>query len=263
MSSPYLATAVKAARRAAQDITRAAIEFNHLEIETKAENDFVTSADKAAEASILYVLQTAYPTHAILSEEAGRVGPAKSDYLWIVDPLDGTTNFMHGIPQYAVSIALQYRGQTVIAVVYDVAKDELFTAEKGKGSFLDGRRIRVTDRIDMSSALIGTGFPFRKTDDYKSYMQALLRVAQKTAGIRRPGSAALDLAWVAAGRYDGYWEAGLSSWDIAAGGLLVLEAGGLVTDLQGEANWLDNGTVCAGTPKIFGQLLPLVGQLKK
>ena len=238
MKSPYIAVAVKAARRAASEITRAATSLDTLEVENKSVNDFVTAADRAAEAAIVDCLQHAYPDHAILTEEAGRIGAAKSDYLWIVDPIDGTLNFMHGIPQYAVSIALAYRGEVVAGVIYDVAKNELFTAAKGEGAFLDNRRIRVSDRKDMNRAVIGTGFPFRRSDDFKGYMMSFMRVAERTAGIRRPGSAALDLAWVAAGRYDGFWESGLSKWDIAAGGLMVLEAGGLITDLSGGEDWL-------------------------
>ena len=206
MKSPYIAVAVKAARRAASEITRAATSLDTLEVENKSVNDFVTAADRAAEAAIVDCLQHAYPDHAILTEEAGRIGAAKSDYLWIVDPIDGTLNFMHGIPQYAVSIALAYRGEVVA----------------GEGAFLDNRRIRVSDRKDMNRAVIGTGFPFRRSDDFKGYMMSFMRVAERTAGIRRPGSAALDLAWVAAGRYDGFWESGLSKWDIAAGGLMPL-----------------------------------------
>ena len=261
MKSPYITVAVKAARRAASELNRAAADLDLLETENKSANDFVTSADRAAEAAIVNTIQQAYPQHAILTEEAGRIGAPKSDYLWIIDPLDGTLNFMHGLPQYAISIALSYRGEIVIGVIYDVAKNELFTAEKGKGAYLDNHRIRVSDTKDMNRALIGTGFPFRRTDDFKSYMQAFMRVTERTAGVRRPGSAALDLAWVAAGRYDGFWESGLSKWDIAAGGLMVLEAGGLITDLSGGENWLEEGRVCAGTPRIFAQLLPLVGKL--
>ncbi len=261
MPSPYLSVAIKAARLAGAEISRAAAHLDTLQVENKAVNDFVTNADRASEAVIVECLQQAYPNHAILTEEAGRIGPKTSDYLWIIDPIDGTLNFMHGVPQYAVSIALVYRGEVVLGVVYDVAKNELFHAIKGEGAFLDNRRIRVSGLIDMNRALIGTGFPFRRTDNFKKYMMSFMRVAERTAGIRRPGSAALDLAWVAAGRYDGFWESGLSQWDIAAGGLLVLEAGGLITDLAGQEEWLTTGQVCAGTPKIFAQLLPLVGDL--
>ena len=257
MASPYIATAVKAARRAPQEITAAAQQLDRLAIDNKSENDFVTAADRAAEEAILNVLSSAYPRHAILTEERGLVGNTKSEWMWIVDPIDGTTNFIHGVPQYAVSIALCRRGEPVVAVVYDVAKNELFTAVKGEGAFLDNRRIRVSENAEMRRALIGTGFPFRKGDNFKDYMQSFMRVTQATAGVRRPGAASLDLAWVAAGRYDGFWESGLSKWDIAAGGLLVFEAGGLLTDLEGGEEWLEKGSVCCGNPKIFGQLLPL------
>ena len=257
----FVATATKAARLAAREITRAAQDRDQLEITDKARNDFVTSADKAAEAAIVRELQAAYPQHAILTEEAGRIGPKKSDFLWIIDPIDGTTNFIHGVPQYAVSIALTYRNEPVAAVVYDVAKNELFTAAKGQGAKLDSRRIRVSENDEMRRALIGTGFPFRAGADIDGYLKGFKNVAERTAGIRRPGSAALDLCWVACGRYDGFWEFNLKPWDIAAGALIVLEAGGLITDLAGGEDWLNTGNVCAGSPKIFAQLLPLVGKL--
>ena len=258
----FVATAVKAARRAAREITRAANDRDLLRIEDKAANDFVTSADRAAEEAIVNELRYAYPHHAILTEEAGRIGNPKSDYLWIVDPIDGTTNFIHGLPQYAVSIGLTYRGEIIAAVVYDVAKNELFTAAKGQGAYLDNRRIRVSETNEMRRALIGTGFPFRRGDDFNGYLERFRRVAERAAGLRRPGSAALDLAWVACGRYDGFWEQNLKPWDICAGVLLVLEAGGLITDLKGGEDWF-SGSICCGNPKIFGQLLPLVGDFEK
>ncbi len=241
----FVATAVKAARRAAREITRAANDRDLLRIE-----------DNVNE------LQYAYPQHAILTEEAGRVGNPKSDYLWIVDPIDGTTNFIHGLPQYAVSIGLTFRGEVIAGVIYDVAKNELFTAAKGQGAFLDNRRIRVSETKEMRRALIGTGFPFRRGDDFEGYLERFRRVAERAAGLRRPGSAALDLAWVACGRYDGFWEQNLKPWDICAGVLLVLEAGGLITDLKGGEDWA-SGSICCGNPKIFGQLLPLVGEVEK
>ena len=261
MKSPYIAVAVKAARRAASEITRAATSLDTLEVENKSVNDFVTAADRAAEAAIVDCLQHAYPDHAILTEEAGRIGAAKSDYLWIVDPLDGTLNFMHGIPQYAVSIALAYRGEVVAGVIYDVAKNELFTAAKGEGAFLDNRRIRVSDRKDMNRAVIGTGFPFRRSDDFKGYMMSFMRVAERTAGIRRPGSAALDLAYVAAGRMDGFWECGLKEWDVAAGTLLVQEAGGTVTDFHGGEDYLATGDIVGGNLRVHGAILEVVRRL--
>lgn len=258
----FVVTATKAARAAAREIVFAAENREQIEISDKASNDFVTDADRHAEEIIIRTLRTAYPDHAFLSEEAGRAGNADSDYLWIIDPIDGTTNFIHGLPQFAVSIGLTYRGEPIAAVVYDVAKNELFTAAKGQGASLDGRRIRVGENDEMRRALIGTGFPFRRGADIDGYLEGFKRVAERTAGIRRPGSAALDLAWVACGRYDGFWEFNLKPWDICAGGLIVLEAGGLITDLNGGENWLEKGDVCAGSPKIFAQLLPLVGKLE-
>ena len=258
----FVATATQAARRAAREITYAAKDLDLLKIEDKAVNDFVTNADRAAEAAIIEELQRAYPRHSILCEESGLIGDPKSDYRWIVDPLDGTTNFIHGLPQYAVSIGLTYRGDIIAGVIYDVAKNELFTAAKGQGAFLDNRRIRVSETKDLRRALIGTGFPFRRGDNFAGYLEAFERVARRAAGLRRPGSAALDLAWVACGRYDGFWELNLKPWDLCAGILLVLEAGGLITDMEGSENWLETGCVCAGNPKIFGQLLPLVGTMK-
>lgn len=263
MSSSFLPVAIKAARRAASVINRAALDLENVRVENKSANDFVTSADLAAEQEIIRVLEQAFPRHAILTEEAGRIGPDSSEFCWIVDPIDGTTNFIHAIPQYAVSIALKYRDDVVAGVVYDVAKNELFTAARGEGAFLDNRRIRVSTTKDLSRSLIGTGFPFRADDDVEAYMKKFALVTKRTAGIRRPGSAALDLAWVACGRYDGFWESGLKSWDVAAGGLLVSEAGGLITDLRGGERWLETGDVIAGTPKIFGQLLPLVGEMPR
>lgn len=258
----FVATAVKAARRAAREITRAANDRDLLRIEDKSANDFVTSADRAAEDAIVNELQYAYPQHGILTEEAGRIGNPKSDYLWIVDPIDGTTNFIHGLPQYAISIGLTFRGEVIAGVIYDVAKNELFTAAKGQGAFLDNRRIRVSETKEMRRALIGTGFPFRRGDDFDGYLERFRRVAERAAGLRRPGSAALDLAWVACGRYDGFWEQNLKPWDICAGVLLVLEAGGLITDLKGGEDWA-SGSICCGNPKIFGQLLPLVSYIEK
>ncbi len=261
MPSTYLPVAIKAARRAASVITRAALDMQNVRVENKSVNDFVTSADLAAEQEIIRVIQQAFPQHAILSEEAGQIGRSHSDFTWIIDPIDGTTNFIHGIPQYAVSIALRYKDDIVAAVVYDVAKNELFSAARGHGAFLDNRRIRVSACKDLNKALIGTGFPFRSEDDFEGYMDTFMRVTRRTAGVRRPGSAALDLAWVACGRYDGFWESGLKPWDIAAGALLVQEAGGLITDLKGGEDWLLSGQVCAGTPRVFGQLLPIVGNV--
>lgn len=253
---PTLNIAVKAARRAASVINRASTQLDLLTVQSKSPNDFVTEVDRAAEAAIIEVLRDAYPEHAILAEESGRSGD--SEYCWIIDPLDGTTNFIHGFPQYAISIALTRNNVLEQAVVFDPVRNELFTASKGGGAFLNDRRIRVSRRIKLMDSLIGTGFPFREVDNIEPYIGAFRELTQKTAGIRRPGAAALDLAYVACGRLDGFWEAGLSSWDMAAGALLILEAGGLVTDFGGGSAYLDSGRLVAGTPKVFAQLLPIV-----
>jgi len=248
-----LNTAVKAARRAGAIINRASLDIDLLTVRAKRENDFVSEVDHAAEQAIIDTLLAAYPKHAILAEESGVTG--ESEYQWVIDPLDGTTNFLHGFPQYAISIALMHRGQLSQAVVYDPTRNELFTASRGRGAFLNDRRIRVSRRDKLKSALIGTGFPFRDFTHLDAYLGMFRDLVQKTAGLRRPGSAALDLAWVAAGRTDGFFELGLNTWDIAAGCLLILEAGGLVSDIQGGEHYLQTGHVVAGTPKVFAQLL--------
>ncbi|ACK55021.1 MAG TPA: inositol monophosphatase family protein [Thauera aminoaromatica] len=254
---PTLNIAVKAARRAASVINRASTQLDLLTVQSKSPNDFVTEVDRAAEQAIIEVLRDAFPGHGILAEESGESGP-ESEYTWIIDPLDGTTNFIHGMPQYAVSIAQTKNGVLEHAVVYDPNTNEMFTASRGAGAFLNDRRIRVSRRTRLNEALIGTGFPFRQFDHVDAYLAMFKELTQKTAGIRRPGAASLDLAYVASGRFDGFWEMGLSPWDMAAGVLLIQEAGGLVSDLSGEANYLTTGNLVAGTPKIFGQLLPII-----
>ena len=254
---PTLNIAVKAARRAASVINRAANQLDLLTVQSKSPNDFVTEVDRAAEQAIIEVLRDAFPGHGILAEESGESGP-ESEYTWIIDPLDGTTNFIHGMPQYAVSIAQTKNGVLEHAVVYDPNTNEMFTASRGAGAFLNDRRIRVSRRTRLNESLIGTGFPFRQFDHVDAYLAMFKELTQKTAGIRRPGAASLDLAYVAAGRFDGFWEMGLSPWDMAAGVLLIQEAGGLVSDLSGEANYLATGNLVAGSPKIFGQLLPII-----
>ena len=254
---PTLNIAVKAARRAATVINRASTQLDLLTVQSKSPNDFVTEVDRAAEQAIIEVLRDAFPGHGILAEESGESGP-ESEFTWIIDPLDGTTNFIHGMPQYAVSIAQTKNGVLEHAVVFDPNTNELFTASRGSGAFLNDRRIRVSRRTRLNEALIGTGFPFRQFDNVDAYLAMFKDLTQKTAGIRRPAAAALDLAYVAAVRLDGFWEMGLSPWDMAAGVLLIQEAGGLVSDLSGEGNHLTTGNVVAGTPKIFGQLLPII-----
>ena len=250
---PMLNIAVKAARRAGAVINRASRDLDGVTVTRKRHNDFVTEVDQAAEAAIIEVLRKAYPDHAILAEESGADG--SSEYQWVIDPLDGTTNFIHGFPQYAVSIALRHRGVLEQAVVYDPGRNELFTATRGRGAFVNDRRIRVSKRTKLADALIGTGFPFRDLGHLDEYMAAFKVVTRETAGVRRAGAAALDLAYVAAGRLDGFWEIGLSAWDMAAGALLILEAGGLVTDFDGEPNYLDRGNIVCGAPKVFVPLL--------
>ena len=257
---PALNICIKAARRASQIINRASHDIEHLRVTTKRQSDFVTEVDKAAEAAIIEVLREAYPDYGILAEESGETlgTGGGSEYQWIIDPLDGTTNFIHGFPQYAVSIALAHRGQVTQAVVYDTLRNEMFTASKGAGAFLNERRIRVSKCLKLENALIGTGFPYRAFDNIDTYLGIFKELAQKTAGMRRPGAASLDLAYVACGRLDGFWEFGLAPWDTAAGSLLISEAGGLVSDLAGETNYLDTGNVIAGSPKTFAQLLQII-----
>ncbi len=253
---PMLNVAVKAARTAGALINRASMDLDLIKVTTKSANDFVTEVDQMAERAIIEVLLTAYPGHGILAEESGREHGAKdSDYLWIIDPLDGTTNFIHGFPVYAVSIALAFRGQVQQAVVYDPTRNDMFYASKGRGAFLNDKRLRVSKRNRMAECLIGTGFPFRKGDNFKRYVQMFEAVMQNCAGLRRPGAAALDLCYVAAGYYDGFFETGLSPWDVAAGSLLITEAGGLIGNFTGEADFLYQREVVAGNPKIYGQLV--------
>ena len=256
---PMLNIAVKAARAAGSIINRAAIDVERLAITTKGVNDFVTEVDQAAEQAIIETLLTAYPGHAILAEESGRAHGAKhSEYLWIIDPLDGTTNFIHGLPVYAVSIAQAFRGKVEQAVVYDPSRNDLFLASKGRGAFLNDRRLRVSKRTRLADSLIGTGFPFRKGDNFKRYVEMFEQVMQHCAGVRRPGAAALDLCYVAAGWYDGFFETGLNPWDVAAGSLIITEAGGLIGNFTGESDFLYQREVVAGTPKVYGQLVQML-----
>ena len=256
---PMLNTAVKAARTAGAIINRASLDLERVQVNSKAPNDFVTEVDHAAEAAIIDTLLSAYPGHGILAEESGTArGARDSEYVWIIDPLDGTTNFIHGLPTYAVSIGLAFRGQVQQAVVYDPARNDLFFASKGRGAFLNDRRLRVSKRTRMADALIGTGFPFRKGDDLTHYLRILEAVMKSCAGVRRPGAAALDLCYVAAGWYDAFFETGLSPWDVAAGSLIVTEAGGLVGNFTGESEFLHQREVVAGSPKIYGQLVQML-----
>ena len=257
---PMLTAAIKAARKAGSIINRASQNLDALTVTTKRKNDFVTEVDKAAEEAIVDIIRRAYPDHAILAEESGASGKKTAEHVWIIDPLDGTTNFIHGFPQYSVSIGVTQNGILTHGVIFDPVKNELFTTSRGRGAYLNDRRMRVSGRIGLKASLIGTGFPFREIDNFDEYMAMFKSVTRETAGIRRAGSAALDLAYVAAGRLDGFWEIGLSPWDVAAGALLIQEAGGLISTLEGEGEFLNAGNIVCGSPKVFAPLLQLVGK---
>ena len=252
-----LTTAVKAAREAAEIIQFGARNLDRLTVESKAPGDFVSEIDRNAEAAIVDTLLGAYPNHGIIAEEGSGAtrGNPQSDFIWIIDPLDGTTNFLHGMPTYCVSIALQEKGKLSQGVIYDPNRNDLFTASRGAGAYMNNRRMRVSKTLKLRDALIGTGFPFRDGAAFDDYVTQLKNMMPKTAGLRRPGSAALDLAYVAAGFYDGFWEIKLNQWDMAAGALMILEAGGLVTGIDGEDSYMDSGSIVAGTPKIFAEML--------
>ena len=259
-----LNVAIKAARAAGAIINRAALDVESVRVSVKQTNDFVTEVDQAAEAAIIETLLTAYPGHGILAEESGSEHGAKdSEFVWIIDPLDGTTNFIHGFPVYCVSIALSVKGKVEQAVVYDPTRNDLFCATKGRGAYMNDRRIRVAKRTRLEECLISTGFPYRPGDKLKTYLLALGEVMSQCAGVRRPGAAALDLAYVAAGFSDGFFEASLQPWDVAAGSLLVTEAGGLIGNFTGEAHFMDQGECMAANPKIYGQMVATLGKYSK
>ncbi len=250
---PMLNIAVRAARQAGNVILRSVDRVDTLTISSKSRNDFVSEVDRNAEQEIIAVIRKHYTNHGILAEESG--AQEGEEYVWIIDPLDGTTNFLHGFPQFSVSIGIQHKGVLAHAVVYDPMRQEIFTASRGAGAQLNNKRIRVSTLKSLDGALLGTGFPFRYQQHLDCYLQTFKALTPMTAGIRRAGSAALDLAYVAAGRLDGFWEFGLSPWDIAAGVLLIQEAGGLVGDLSGGNEFMDTGNIVAGSPKVFKALL--------
>ena len=261
---PMINVAVKAARAAGSIINRAALDVEAVRISQKQVNDFVTDVDQAAEAAIIETLLTAYPGHGIWAEESGREHGAKdSEFVWIIDPLDGTTNFIHGFPVYCVSIALAVKGKIEQAVIYDPSRNDLFTATKGRGAYLNDRRLRVSKRIRLQECLISTGFPFRPGDDFPNYLRMMADLMPRCAGLRRPGAAALDLAYVAAGYTDGFFESGLQPWDMAAGSLMVTEAGGLVGNFTGEPEFLEHKECMAGNPRVYGQLVGILGKYSK
>lgn len=254
---PMLNIAIRAARKAGDIIARGLEQGQNLRYDLKGQNDYVTEVDRRAEAAIIEILLKAYPEHGILAEESGAC-EGKENYTWIIDPLDGTTNFVHGFPQFAVSIGLEHQGKIEQAVVYDPLLQELFSASRGHGAYLNDRRIRVTQLSQMQHALLGTGFPFRSTEYLDTYLCTFKQLFPNCAGVRRAGSAALDLAYVAAGRLDGFWEFSLKPWDLAAGTLLIQEAGGLVSDMQGQQHYLDSGHVLTANAKLHRQLLEIV-----
>jgi myo-inositol-1(or 4)-monophosphatase len=260
---PMINIALRAARKAGENIVRASDELHRFEVKAKGVNDFVTEVDVNAEREIIYHLQKAYPDHAILGEESGLIGDADAEYRWIIDPLDGTTNFVRGIPHYAVSIACLYRGKIEHAVIVDPVRREEFTASRGRGAQLNGHRIRVSDRASLDGALLGTGIPFKQHCDDKlgPYSKSIELLASQCAGIRRAGAASLDLAYVAAGRLDAFWEIGLAQWDIAAGVLLIREAGGLVADIDASDRYMESGNIVCGNPKCFKAVLQVVKPL--
>ncbi|VVE31364.1 inositol monophosphatase family protein [Pandoraea anhela] len=255
---PMLNVAIHAAIGAAQIIHRASADRSGFTVSKKRHNDFVTAVDRASEATIIDTLRSAYPDHAILAEESGRSEGAhgNADFQWIIDPLDGTTNFIHGFPYYCVSIALAYRGEVTHAVVYDPNRNELFTATRGGGAFLNEQPIRVGATARLADGLIGTGFPFRDTDDVATYTRLFVEMSGACAGLRRPGACALDLANVAAGRLDGFFEQGVNAWDMAAGSLLITEAGGHVGDYTGGDAFLRLGEIVAGNPEVYAEMVP-------
>ena len=253
---PMVNIAVKAARRAGRIINQAAGDLDALTVRHKSLNDLVSEVDRAAEVAIIETLQAAYPGHAILAEESGASG--RSEHVWVIDPLDGTTNYLHGFQQYSVSVALLHKGVITHGVIYDPCRNDLYTASRGRGAYLNDKRLRVSRREKLIDALIGTGFPFRMFEHLDAYSGMLKDLMTKTAGVRRAGSAALDLANVAAGRLDGFWEIGLAPWDMAAGCLMITEAGGLVGDLEGNQSFLESGNLVAGSPKIFAQLVQAI-----
>ena len=254
--NPTLNIAVRAARSAGNVIIRNLGKLDTLAIHTKDRNDFVTEVDRQAEQEIIYTLRKAFPSHGILAEESGV--QEGDDYQWIIDPLDGTTNFLHGFPQFAVSIAMRHKGRLEHGVVYDPLRQEIFAASRGAGATLNDKRIRVTSRKSLEGSLLGTGFPFKSQQYLEVYLDMFRALFPQTAGIRRPGSAALDLAYVAAGRLDGFWEIGLSIWDMAAGVLLIQEAGGLSSDFHGGHDHLEHGNIVAGNPKLFAEILKTI-----
>jgi myo-inositol-1(or 4)-monophosphatase len=276
---PMMNVAVKAARSAGNIINRASLNLERLQVARKQQNDFVTEVDQAAEYAVIEILKEAYPTHHFYAEESGYLTaageslgalswdqavafqrPEEDHFMWVIDPIDGTTNFIHGFPQFAVSIALFVNGVVQQAVIYDPTRDELFTATKGAGAYLNHRRLRVAQQLRLADCLIGTGFPYRNDQNLDHYVSLFKKMTRSCAGLRRPGAASLDLAYVAAGRLDGFFEGDLKPWDMAAGILLIQESGGLVGQYDGEEGYFSSGQIMAANPKIFAQMATLLSK---
>ena len=256
--NPILNTALKAARRAGDMMVRASGNLSSLKINSKAFNDFVSDVDRESENIIIQILQEAYPHHKITTEETGSHGNAKAEYEWIIDPLDGTTNYLHGHPQYAISMALLHKGSLQEALIYAPERNDLYMASRGQGALLNDRRIRASSRFELNQCLIGTGFPVVDQSMMDTYLAILRDLLARTAGGRREGAAALDLCAVACGRFDGFFEFNLKPWDIAAGALIASEAGAIVTDMRGEQGWLESGDIVCANPKVLAQMLHII-----
>lgn len=255
---PMLNIAINAARKAGNVMLNGLKKRDKIKITLKGRNDFVSEIDQQAEAVVIDTIKRAYPQHAVLGEETGYQSGEQTEYEWIIDPIDGTTNYLHANPQFCVSIALRYQQRLEHAVIYDPTRDELYTASRGQGAFLNDRRIRVTSLSGLENALLGTGFPFREQHHLPAYLEMFRAFSSQVADLRRPGSAALDLAYVAAGRLDGFWEIGLKPWDMAAGVLLVQEAGGIASDFSGGHDFLNSGNVVAASPKVLKAMLQTI-----
>ncbi len=255
---PILNIAVRAARSAGKTIMHKSYRIDQLRYSAKAARDYVTEVDLLAEREIVRIIHEAYPSHAITAEEIH--SKKGTHFEWIIDPLDGTTNYIHAIPQYCVSIAVRRGTDLQHAVIYNPVNEELFTASKGTGAHLNDRRIRVSSIWRMEEALLATGFPFREMDNVELWIDIFREFSKRTSGVRRIGSAALDLAFVACGRFDGFWESGLRVWDLAAGALMIQESGGLISDFEGNQRFLEKGMVIAANPKIFPELQKVVKQ---
>lgn len=260
--SKFLGTAFRAVILSGDFIRKNVGSISNNEISVKQASDYVTRIDKESEQIIINIIKNNFPHHHFLTEESIQEYDT-SNYRWIIDPLDGTTNFIHSYPVFAVSIALEYRGEIILGIVYDPLRDEIFSAEKGKGAFLNGRPFRVSKTSDLIKSIITTGFPFRRKEMIDDYLKLFKNIFYKVSDIRRAGSAALDLAYLACGRCEGFFELGLSPWDVAAGSLLITEAGGIITDFTGESDYLSTGNIVAGTPALHGELLKEVQDVFK